>query len=158
MEILWKYKRKGEDSAGRVYFHWFCTSVFPNSNLMSSQRPIQLVERPNNYAAFHLSLLYLIIIIIIIIYIYIFFFLNKVIQHNTKQYFKLLLYIHTYIHTYIHITIVYKITLTKYKSRECYRLQIEWTLCIIIFLSASGCGANVSRPKTDKMYRGSQAY
>ena len=41
MEILRKYKRrKGEDSAGRVYFHWFCTSVFPNSNLTSSQRPI----------------------------------------------------------------------------------------------------------------------
>ena len=36
---------------------------------MSSQRPIQSVERPNNYAAFHLSLLYLIIIIIIIIYL-----------------------------------------------------------------------------------------
>ena len=33
-------RRKGEDSACRVYFHWFCTSVFPNSNLMSSQRPI----------------------------------------------------------------------------------------------------------------------
>ena len=41
MEILWKYKRrKGEDSSGRVYFHWFCTSVFPNSKLMTSQRPI----------------------------------------------------------------------------------------------------------------------
>ena len=41
MEMLRKYKqRKGEDSAGRVYFHWFCTSVFPNSNLPSSKRPI----------------------------------------------------------------------------------------------------------------------
>jgi len=41
MEVLRKYKqRKGEDSAGKVYFHWFCTSVFPNSNLMSSQGPI----------------------------------------------------------------------------------------------------------------------
>ena len=41
LEILRKYKRrKGEDSAGRVYFHCFCTSVFPNSNLTSSQRPI----------------------------------------------------------------------------------------------------------------------
>ena len=41
MEILRKYKRQiGEDSAGRVFFHWFCTSVFPTSNLTSSQRPI----------------------------------------------------------------------------------------------------------------------
>ena len=41
IEILRKYKqRKGEDSAGRVYFHWFCAFVFPNSNLISSQRPI----------------------------------------------------------------------------------------------------------------------
>ena len=41
LEILRKYKRrKGEDSAGRVYFRCFCTSVFPNSNLTSSQRPI----------------------------------------------------------------------------------------------------------------------
>ena len=41
MEILRKYKRrKHENSAGKVYFHWFCTSVFPTSNLMSSQRPI----------------------------------------------------------------------------------------------------------------------
>ena len=43
MEILWKYKRrKNEISTGRVYwyFHWFCTSVFPKSNLMSSQMPI----------------------------------------------------------------------------------------------------------------------
>ena len=38
MEILRKYKwRKGEDSPGWVYFHWFCTSVFPNSNLTSLQ-------------------------------------------------------------------------------------------------------------------------
>ena len=42
----WKYYEntndeiKGEDSACRVYFHWSCTSVFPNNNLMSSQRPI----------------------------------------------------------------------------------------------------------------------
>ena len=41
MEILRKHKQpKDEDSAGRVYFHWFCTSVFPNINLMSSQRAI----------------------------------------------------------------------------------------------------------------------
>ena len=36
----WKYYQNtnGEkNSAGRVYFHWFCTSVFPNSSLMSSQ-------------------------------------------------------------------------------------------------------------------------
>ena len=40
-EILRKYKRRmGEDSASRVHFHCFWTSVFPNSNLMSSQRPI----------------------------------------------------------------------------------------------------------------------
>ena len=33
-----------------VYFHLFCTSVFPTSNLMSSQRPtiFRLVNRPNN--------------------------------------------------------------------------------------------------------------
>jgi len=32
MKMLWKYKRqKDENSAGRVYFHWFCTSVFPTS-------------------------------------------------------------------------------------------------------------------------------
>jgi len=43
MEILWKYKwQKGEDFAGWVYFYWFCTSVFPNGNLMSSQRPISI--------------------------------------------------------------------------------------------------------------------
>ena len=41
VEILRKYKQRiGEDSASRVYVHWFCTSVFPNSNLTSSQRPI----------------------------------------------------------------------------------------------------------------------
>ena len=41
MEILRKYKRrKGEDSAGRLFFHWFCTFVFPNSNLTSTQRLI----------------------------------------------------------------------------------------------------------------------
>ena len=41
----WNYheickRRRDENSAGRVYFHRFCISVFPNSNLMSSQRPI----------------------------------------------------------------------------------------------------------------------
>ena len=41
MEILRKYKRrKDENSTGRVHFHWLRTSVFPNSNLMSSQMPI----------------------------------------------------------------------------------------------------------------------
>ena len=41
MEILRKYKRqKDENSAGRVYIHWFWTSGFLNSNLMSSQRTI----------------------------------------------------------------------------------------------------------------------
>ena len=59
MEILREYKqRKGEHSAGKVYFHWFCTSVFPNSNDMSSKRPIFNWLR---------HLLYLITIIIIII-------------------------------------------------------------------------------------------
>ena len=63
----------------------------------------------------------------------VFFFIIFFLFYNTKQYFKLLFTL-----LYIHITLVYKITLTKYKLRECYRLQIERTLCIIIFLSRDG--------------------
>jgi len=44
-------------------------------------------------------------------------FLYFILFYNTKQYFKLLLTL-----LYIHITILYKITLTKYKLRECFVL------------------------------------
>ena len=41
MKIPQKCSRwKDENCSVRVYYHWFCTSVFPTSNLMSSQRPI----------------------------------------------------------------------------------------------------------------------
>ena len=62
-------------------------------------------------------------------FIFIFYFINNfsiqynIIQYSTIQCFELLLTL-----LYIHITIVYKITLTNYKLRERYRLQIERTL------------------------------
>ena len=43
MEILWKYKINGEKVMTLLVgytFIGFCTSVFPNKNLMPSQRPI----------------------------------------------------------------------------------------------------------------------